>query len=189
MPTGASPRRRETQSHLALNGDLTEEERVAVAQLQQAIQEATASDDHEPPSGHVTDGARKPVAAGADYTSLRLITRRAPKDADAVVAGLDTSNADLSWTAADPGFDPNGRPWLYPKTRGKGRGSNLEQFRDEIEERTKDGQGCQAIADILVAKGVDTSSRAVARQRMKWGLRQRVSRVAPVSLLVLKAAH
>lgn len=126
-----------------------------------------------------TDGARNPVAPGADYSSLRLITRRAPKDPQAVLAGVDITSADLSWTGQDedPGLDPHGRPWLYPKSKARGSGffSNLDQFKDEIEERTKGGQGCKAIAEALIEKGVDTSARAVARQRMKWGLRQRVS--------------
>lgn len=201
MPTGADTRRRESQAQKnppALNHDLAEEDRVAVAQLQQAIQEAAASENGRdradaqpqaqarPPSAPpVTDGARRPVTAGGNYTSLRAITRREPKDADAVVAGVDTSNADLSWTAQELALDPNGRPWLYPKTRRKWEGSNLEQFKEEITERTKDGQGCKAIAEVLIAKGVDTSARAVARQRMKWGLRQRVCRVASLFLLLL----
>lgn len=128
--------------------------------------------------GQAIDGARNPIAPGAEYTSLRKITRRLPEDPENVLDGVDTTHADLSWTAREGGDDINpstGEPWLFPKKRGKKVGSNLEDFKDEIEERTKNGQGCKAIAEALVAKGVDTSSRAVARQRMKWGLRQRVS--------------
>lgn len=178
MPTGANARHR----------DLTEEDRLA--QLQQVVQQqqsgaaANNADSQEAGGGGdgdgatPTDGARNPLAAGADYASLRLITRRQPQDPEAVLDGLDTTNADLSWTAQEGpvGLDPKGRPWLYPKKRGKGEGSNLDQFKDEITERTSNGQGCKAIAEALVEKGVDTSVRAVARQRMKWGLRQRVCR-------------
>ncbi|ROV88736.1 hypothetical protein VMCG_10066 [Cytospora schulzeri] len=125
------------------------------------------------------DGARNPIAPGAEYTSLRRITRRLPDDPEHVLDGVDTTHADLSWTAREDGDDINpstGEPWLFPKKRGRKVGSNLEDFKDEIEERTKNGQGCKAISEALVAKGVDTSSRAVARQRMKWGLRQRAPR-------------
>lgn len=125
-----------------------------------------------------TDGARNPIAPGADYSSLRLITRRAPRDPEAVLAGVDIVNADLSWVPRDDdntGLDPNGQPWRYPKKRPNGAGSNLDEFKDEIKEMTEGGKGCKAISEILVAKGVDTSARAVARQRLKWGLRQRVS--------------
>lgn len=195
MPTGIYSRSREDQSRTPFNHDLAEQERLA--QLQRAVQQprqnanvhdsttaATASSssskERDAPrnadSTRPTDGARNPIGPGADYASLRLITRRQPDDPGPVLAGLDTSNADLSWTAreASSGLDPNGQPWLYPKKRGKGEGSNLDQFKDEIEQRTKNGQGCKAIAEAMIAKGVDTSSRAVARQRMKWGLRQRV---------------
>lgn len=179
MPVGVHPPRRENQ-HVPSSPnhrDAAEEERLV--QLQQATQQNDRPGDDgggdaaaEPMA--VTDGARNPVAAGAEYTSLRAITRRAPRDPEYLVEGIDTSNVDLSWNALDSLTDPQGRPWKYPKTRTRAEGSNLEQFREEIETRTKDGQGCKAIAEILIEKGVDTSSRAVARMRMKWGLRQRV---------------
>lgn len=131
------------------------------------------------PAPSITDGAGNPIVAGADYSSLRLLTRRQPRDPESVLQGLDTSSMDLSWTARESPttLDPNGQPWRYPKKRGKSEGSNLDQFKDEITERTKNGQGCKAIAEAFIAMGVDTSVRAVARQRMKWGLRQRVRRI------------
>lgn len=186
MPPVTKARQQRRRAHAPSSvRERTEDDHVA--QLQCATQDTSPAggsssathEDQEAPVAQdattVTDGARKTFAAGSDYTSLRLLTRRAPADPSAVVAGVDTSSADLSWTAVDPSLDPSGKPWLYPKTRGKGEGSNLRHFREEIEKMTKDGQGCQAIADVLIAKGVDTSSRAVARQRIKWGLRQRVS--------------
>lgn len=131
-----------------------------------------------PGSESPRDGARNPVTPGTEYTSLRRITRRLPEDPEHLLDGRDITAVDLSWTAREDGDDINpktGEPWLYPKRRkGKGEGSNLDDFREEIEERTRNGQGCKAISEILIDKGVDTSVRAVARQRMKWGLRQRV---------------
>lgn len=181
MPVGVHPPRRENP-HVppsSSHRDAAEEERLV--QLQRATQQNDPPGDDGGDGGDavaepmvVTDGARNPVAAGADYTSLRAITRRAPRDPEYLVEGIDTSNVDLSWNALDSLTDPQGRPWKYPKSRTRAEGSNLEQFRDEIETRTKEGQGCKAIAEILIEKGVDTSSRAVARMRMKWGLRQRV---------------
>lgn len=161
----------------------TEEENLA--QLQRAVEQqddasnAVNNNDNATRSGPATpatDGARRPVAAGADYSSLRLLTRRQPADLEAVLHGVDTSALDLSWNAKEgpESLDPNGQPWKYPKKRGKGEGSNLDQFKDDITERTNNGQGCKAIAEAYIEMGVDTSVRAVARQRMKWGLRQRV---------------
>ena len=156
-----------------------------LSQLQQAAhQSATnASNASQNPStapsqGHAIDGARNPIAPGTQYTSLRRIIRRQPEDPEHTLDGIDTTHADLSLTAREDGDHVNpatGEPWLYPKKKNH-EGSNLVDFKDEIEERTKNGQGYKAIAEALIAKGVDTSSRAVARQRMKWGLRQRVCR-------------
>lgn len=195
MPTAASTRRRDNHN---VNNGLSEEEQ-SLAQLQEAVQQNdqqrddaskinpsddstsnTAAGNGGPATATYTDGAGKPIVAGADYASLRLLTRRQPKDPEHVLQGLDTSNVDLSWTAREDSnnLDPNGQPWRYPKKRGKGEGSNLDQFKDEITERTKNGEGCKAIAEAFIAMGVDTSVRAVARQRMKWGLRQRVCLVA-----------
>lgn len=129
-----------------------------------------------PGSESPRDGARNPIAPGTEYTSLRRITRRLPDEPEHLLDGRDISTADLSWTAREPGEDINpktGEPWRYPKKK-RGEGSNLDDFREEIEQRTKDGQGCKAISEVLIEKGVDTSVRAVARQRMNWGLRQRV---------------
>lgn len=124
------------------------------------------------------DGTQNPVAPGAEYTSRRRITQRLPDDPEHLLDDRDISAANLSWTAREEGEDINprtGERWLYPKRkRAKGEGSNLEDFREEIEERTRNGQGCKAIAEILIEKGVDTSARAVSGQRTKWGLRQRV---------------
>lgn len=179
------PRRRQNEdTALQTQALLTEEE--GLAQLQQATQESSAPNSPiANPNNAIaaatsatppTDGARRPIAPGVDYASLRLLTRRQPIDPYAVINGQDISNADLSWNSRyeSQSLDPNGNPWKYPKKRGKGEGSNLEQFKDEIEEMTKNGQGCKAISDILIERGVDTSSRAVSRARMKWGLRQRV---------------
>lgn len=124
------------------------------------------------------DGAPNPVAPSAEYTSQRRITRRLPDEPEHLLNSRDISAVDLSWDAREEGEDINprtGERWLYPKRkRAKGQGSNLDDFREEIEERTRNGQGCKAIAEILIEKGVDTSARAVSGQRTKWGLRQRV---------------
>ncbi|KAK2596553.1 hypothetical protein N8I77_013438 [Diaporthe amygdali] len=173
MPTGARKRKRAAGADKA-NNDTSR------GNSQQACNNnSNGSQDPNVSSGSPTDGARNPLTPGAEYTSLRRITRRLPDDPEHLLDGVDTTAADLSWTARDEADDINpktGQPWLFPKRRGRREGSNLEDFRQEIEERTKNGQGCKAISDALVEKGVDTSVRAVARQRMKWGLRQRAPR-------------
>lgn len=49
-------------------------------------------------------------------------------------------------------------------------------FKEDIIERTRNGESCAKIADALMAKGVQTSYRAVNRRRLLWGLRKRTSR-------------
>lgn len=199
MPPGVSQQRRRAanQNKPADNDNNALSTDNPLSQLQQAVELEAGTSTGDPlqaPSstpGQAIDGARMPIAPGAQYTSLRRITRRLPDDPEGVLDGVDTTNADLSWTAREDGDDINpatGEPWLFPKKRGRKVGSNLEDFKDEIEERTKNGQGCKAISEALVAKGVDTSSRAVARQRMKWGLRQRVTDLIPCTLTDNNAA-
>lgn len=97
-----------------------------------------------------------------------------PQNPEHPLAGRDLSSADLSLTQRlnpDSINPKTGEPWLYPKRTGR---SNLDEFREEIEERTRNGQGCKAIAEILIEKGVETSDKAVATRRIKWGVRQRV---------------
>lgn len=93
--------------------------------------------------------------------------------------GLDSTTADLTGTKplkrgnyqlAPPGG------WKYPHRGIPGSASNLDQFKDEIIERTRGGESLAEIADALMAKGVQTSDRAVGRKRLMWGLRQRKSR-------------
>lgn len=87
-------------------------------------------------------------------------------------------NADLSYTHHPRGHTRNNPPpdgWVYPHKKGIGRMSNLENFKSEIEAMTQKGMKCQAIAEALNQRGVQTSDRAVSRVRIKWGLRKRVS--------------
>ncbi|CAJ2510484.1 Uu.00g132930.m01.CDS01 [Anthostomella pinea] len=78
--------------------------------------------------------------------------------------------ARLAATAADG--SGNAKTWNYPHTRG----SNVVDFRAEIEERTKNGESCDQIAAALIAKGVHTSSKTISRQRILMGLRKRAVR-------------
>lgn len=100
--------------------------------------------------------------------------------------GIDPASADISGT-----YPPSGAPlhrshsannpppggWRHPhKHEGGRRKSNLEDFKDQIIERTKHGETCEEIAAALKAQGVQTSDRAVNRRRLIWGLRQRAVR-------------
>lgn len=98
---------------------------------------------------------------------------------------LDTSQVDLTYrrnprshSANNPG--PDG--WLYPHKKGIGTGSNLEAFKDDIEDRTLRGENCKSIAAALQAMGVQTSDKAISRVRIKWGMRKRVRCCLPLLL-------
>lgn len=49
-----------------------------------------------------------------------------------------------------------------------------EDFRAEVEERTRSGESCEAIADALIAQGVQVTSKSISRWRILWGFRKRV---------------
>lgn len=184
MPTAARKRKRAGDTD-TVNNNVSSSSSGNSNQLPQqptheALNNASSNTLQNPGQGSESprDGAPNPVARGAEYTSRPRITRRLPDEPELLLNSRDISAVDLSWTAREEGEDINprtGERWLYPKRkRAKGEGSNLEDFREEIEERTRNGQGCKAIAEILIEKGVDTSARAVSGQRTKWGLRQRV---------------
>lgn len=93
--------------------------------------------------------------------------------------GVDPATADLTGTIELRRGNYRQKPptgWLYPHNRGAGTVSNLDAFKDEIIERTRKGESLCEIADALMAKGVQTSDRAVGRRRLLWGFRQRKSK-------------
>jgi hypothetical protein len=49
-----------------------------------------------------------------------------------------------------------------------------EDFRAEVEERTRTGESCEQIADALVAKGAQVTAKSISRWRILWGFRKRV---------------
>ncbi|KAF2771128.1 hypothetical protein EJ03DRAFT_325924 [Teratosphaeria nubilosa] len=51
-----------------------------------------------------------------------------------------------------------------------------EEFREEIEERTRLGETCAQIADAFKARGVQISDKTISKRRLQWGLRQRAVR-------------
>ena len=54
---------------------------------------------------------------------------------------------------------------------------DTEDLREEIEERTRNGETCKQIAAALAAKGVNVSEKTISRRRVEWGLRKRVYKV------------
>ncbi|KAH9826884.1 hypothetical protein Tdes44962_MAKER03271 [Teratosphaeria destructans] len=51
-----------------------------------------------------------------------------------------------------------------------------EEFRQEIEERTRLGETCAQIADTFKARGIQISDKTISKRRLQWGLRQRAVR-------------
>lgn len=49
-----------------------------------------------------------------------------------------------------------------------------DDFRAEVEERTRNGESCEQIADALVAKGANVTAKSIGRWRILWGFRKRV---------------
>lgn len=111
------------------------------------------------PQEYDDDG--NPIAPGYEYAALSLTGPRRRPDKE---------------PTPPPSLDPHGRPWLYPKKTRQGEGSNLKPFASEIKQWIEEGQSSRMIAEILIARGVETSDRHVAKQRLKMGFRQRAKR-------------
>lgn len=102
------------------------------------------------------------ILPGHEYASLSLTgPRRKPQHPEPPPA---------------PSLDPHGRPWLYPKKTRQGEGSNLAPFANEIKQWIDEGKSSKGIAELLIARGVETTDRHVAKQRLKMGFRQRKPR-------------
>lgn len=59
---------------------------------------------------------------------------------------------------------------------GKKRRAHAEDFRAEVEERTRNGESCEQIADALIAQGAQVTAKSVGRWRILWGFRKRAVR-------------
>lgn len=64
---------------------------------------------------------------------------------------------------------------------GKKRRAQAEDFRAEVEERTRNGESCEQIADALIAQGAQVTAKSVGRWRILWGFRKRVCTTLVVS--------
>ncbi|ETS73252.1 hypothetical protein PFICI_14857 [Pestalotiopsis fici W106-1] len=95
---------------------------------------------------------------------------------------LDTSGHDetplVGETSAVGGPKGFGRTSAVYQVDGNGkkRRVNAEDFRAQVEERTRNGESCEQIADALIAQGAQVTSKSVGRWRILWGFRKRAVR-------------
>ncbi|KAK8057459.1 hypothetical protein PG996_011396 [Apiospora saccharicola] len=59
---------------------------------------------------------------------------------------------------------------------GKKRRTKADEFRLEVEERTRNGESCEQISAALNARGVQVTDKTISRWRITWGLRKRAVR-------------
>ncbi|KAK9426007.1 hypothetical protein SUNI508_12714 [Seiridium unicorne] len=59
---------------------------------------------------------------------------------------------------------------------GVKRRVNAEDFRAQVEERTRNGESCEQIAEALISQGAQVTSKSVSRWRIQWGFRKRAVR-------------
>lgn len=151
-------------------------------QLQQAVNQGPfASSNHPNVNDHTGNGQHVDDHAQGEHGAVALASNshvQGPNPfSDAADPALDALiSGDLSFPPVNHSSpnNPSREGWLYPHKKGLTHGSNLNAFKDEILERTARGENCKMIADALVAKGVQTSDRAVSRRRIAWGARKRV---------------
>lgn len=163
--------------------DPTEEE--LLAQLEQATNDEL---NFNTPNANASSNEQTPtVRTKRKYTKNSGIYARpqeVDEDGNPIVPGYEYAALSLTGPrrkpekepTPPPSLDPHGRPWLYPKKTRQGEGSNLAPFASEIKQWIEDGQSSRMIAETLIARGVETSDRHVAKQRLKMGFRQRAKR-------------
>lgn len=93
-----------------------------------------------------------------------------------------TGNANAANKTAKKRAQNNATPKGFGRTSavyqidgdGTKRRVVAEDFRAEVEERTRNGESCEQIADALIAQGAQVTSKSISRWRILWGFRKRV---------------
>ncbi|KAK8022528.1 hypothetical protein PG993_013295 [Apiospora rasikravindrae] len=65
---------------------------------------------------------------------------------------------------------------VVQEANGKKRRTKADEFRLEVEERTRNGESCEQISAALNARGVQVTDKTISRWRITWGLRKRAVR-------------
>ncbi|KAK7937733.1 uncharacterized protein PG986_014601 [Apiospora aurea] len=88
-------------------------------------------------------------------------------------------------STAPAATDSNGAPPTGPgrtnailvqEANGSKRRTKADEFRLEVEERTRNGDSCEQISAALNARGVQVTDKTISRWRIAWGLRKRAVR-------------
>ncbi|KAH8667069.1 hypothetical protein BX600DRAFT_436436 [Xylariales sp. PMI_506] len=98
-----------------------------------------------------------------------------------VGGGSGSSNSHVNAMA---GSKARGEPRGFGRTSsvylvgqdGVKRRATAEDFRSEVEERTRNGESCEQIADALIAQGAQVTAKSIGRWRIQWGFRKRAMR-------------
>ncbi|KAK8076225.1 hypothetical protein PG994_003497 [Apiospora phragmitis] len=85
-------------------------------------------------------------------------------------AAADSSNGA---TPAAPGRT---NAIVVQEANGAGRRTRADEFRLEVEERTRNGESCEQISAALNTRGVQVTDKTISRWRITWGLRKRAVR-------------
>ncbi|KAK8091764.1 hypothetical protein PG997_002125 [Apiospora hydei] len=100
-------------------------------------------------------------------------------------------------STAPAATDSNGAPPTAPgrtnailvqEANGSKRRTKADEFRLEVEERTRNGESCEQISAALNARGVQVTDKTISRWRITWGLRKRPSQT-PLTATVLQAVR
>ncbi|KAI4593184.1 hypothetical protein KJ359_010108 [Pestalotiopsis sp. 9143b] len=126
--------------------------------------------------------AQAPVQAPVPTPAPKSTSIRTPQqNTRAGVRSLDAEGNDGTPATGErplPGPKGFGRTSAIYRLdeSGKKRRAHAEDFRAEVEERTRNGESCEQIADALIAQGAQVTAKSVGRWRILWGFRKRAVR-------------
>ncbi|KAH8201399.1 hypothetical protein TruAng_004399 [Truncatella angustata] len=127
---------------------------------------------HPQLSPQVVSQAQAPVHIGAPVQAAQDIPGESHADDE---NNNNASNKKSKGGPAPKGFGRTSAVYRIDDM-GVKRRVNAEDFRAEVEERTRNGESCEQIADALIAQGAQVTSKSVSRWRILWGFRKRAVR-------------
>lgn len=101
-----------------------------------------------------------------------------PQTASSQAPSSSTYDSTIPAATETNGATPTGpgrtNAIIVEEANGKRRRTKADEFRLEVEERTRNGESCEQISAALNARGVQVTDKTISRWRITWGLRKRV---------------
>ncbi|KAK8015808.1 hypothetical protein PG991_008696 [Apiospora marii] len=132
----------------------------------------------DPNPGHSNQYHTHPVhqLATSQAFATQTYQQQLPSQALSSSTHVPTVSATTENNDATPTGPGRTNAILVEEANGSKRRTKADEFRLEVEERTRNGESCEQISAALNARGVQVTDKTISRWRITWGLRKRAVR-------------